>query len=349
MFVFIAFPVYPVMLFPLFLFAMIALAWLFPGPGAAEGPFSLHEATNYGVSIIFLLYGIGLSPRQFRDGLSNLRLHLLVHSSTFLLFPLLALIGYAVFANDANRPIWAGIFYLAILPSTVSSSVVFVVLARGNIPAAVFNASLSGLIGIVLTPLWWALFPGGNPGLLSPDGNAGGAFDDTFNGTFDPLSAIVSLTVLIVLPIVLGILLNAKLGDWVERHRRRLRLFDQSVIMLIVYCSFSRSFVQRSFDGFGLMEILFLAVGMILIFFLVYGTIALIARLLRFSKEDTITATFCGSKKSLMHGTVMGKVLLAGMSGPGVILLPLMLYHALQLLIVGVIAFRSARNDDRRD
>ena len=308
--------------FVVLLFVMIALAWFFPEPGAMQGPYSPHAIANYLVSVIFLVYGIGLSPRQFRDGLMNWRLHLVVHLSTFLLFPLIALVGMSLCATEQTHLLWLGVFYLAVLPSTVSSSVVMVSLAGGNMPAAIFNASLSGVIGIFLTPLWMSLFASAGP------------------GGFDPLRAIGSLALLVLLPIVLGMLLHRRLGDWVTRHRATLRLFDQSVILLIVFCSFGESFASHAFEGLPALTLPILTIGMIALFFLVYGLIDFVCHRLHFNREDTITALFCGSKKSLMHGTVMANILLVGLGGVGVILLPLMLYHALQLILVAVIVAR---------
>lgn len=319
------------MFFVLALFGMIGLARLVPGPGAETGPWSLHAFAHYGVSLIFLMYGIGLSPRAFHEGLRNVRLHLLIHLSTFLLFPLLALAGYRLFAvaePESIRLLWFGVFYLAILPSTVSSSVVMVSLAGGNVPAAIFNASLSGLLGVFLTPLWMGLFH-------TIEGSTASAA-----GPIDLRTAIGSLVLVVVLPIVLGMLLHRCCGAWVGAQRKTLRLFDQSVILLIVYCSFCESFAAKSLDGFSFTQIGLLGLAMTAFFSMVYGIVALGCHMLRFSREDTITATFCGSKKSLMHGMVMAKVLLAGIAAPGLVLLPLMLYHALQLVLVAAIASR---------
>jgi solute carrier family 10 (sodium/bile acid cotransporter), member 7 len=112
--------------------------------------------TGAGISFIFFFYGVKLSPQKLKEGLSNWKLHLVVQSTTFLVFPLVVLLFYALFGDEANY-LWLGTFYLAALPSTVSSSVVMVSIAGGNLPAAIFNASISSMVGIFITPLWMDL------------------------------------------------------------------------------------------------------------------------------------------------------------------------------------------------
>lgn len=317
--------------FLVFLALAICLAFLTPEVGSARGAFSLHEIANYGVFAIFFFYGVGMSFARLREGLSNWRLHLLVHLSTFVLFPFLVLAAYGLMGTETTKTLWIGIFYVAALPSTVSSSVVMVSLARGNMPAAIFNASVSSLLGVVFTPLWMSLFLGAG------------------EGGFDLWESFRGILVAVFLPVVLGMCLNPLLGKWVAEKRKFLRYFDQSVVILIVYTSFCDSFAVRAFDGFGPILLAELGFGMVGLFFLVYYIIRFLCKLFRFSREDTITALFCGSKKSLMHGSAMGQVLFASMGNLGVLLLPIMLYHAFQLIIVSVLARRFAAASTEND
>ena len=307
------------------LLGVILLAYLWPTPGVQEGPFSLGELAHYGVSLIFFFYGLRLSPEKLRAGLSSWRLHLVVQFSTFLLFPVLVLPWQSLFKGGSNELLWLGTFYLAALPSTVSSSVVMVSIAGGNIPAAIFNASISSLIGIFVTPLWMGLFLS-----ASTEG-------------FDIWQVMGKLVLQVLLPVMLGIFLHRYWGAFAERHRQKLRYFDQSIILLIVYTSFCESFARNMFSGYSIPDLLGLGLAMVGIFFLVYGIIHLLSRLLGFNREDRITALFCGSKKSLVHGTVMSKVLFPDANMVGLMLLPIMVYHALQLLIASVIAQSMAR------
>jgi len=311
--------------FILAIICMILLGYLWPEPGIQRGYFSLKSIAGYGVSLIFFFYGLKLSPGKLREGLSNWRLHLVVQLSTFIVFPVLVLLMRYAFDPGGNGLLWLGVYFLATLPSTVSSSVVMVSIAGGNVPGAIFNASISSLIGIFVTPLWMGI-------VLA--GSASG---------FDLTEVILKLVLQVLMPVTLGILLHPRFGRFADRHRAKLRYFDQSVILLIIYTAFAESFAKQMFKGHSAGELVILGIGMVALFFFFYGLISLIGRLLRFNREDNITAVFCGSKKSLVHGTVMAKVLFPHAASAGVILLPLMVYHALQLMLASIIAQGMAR------
>src|SRR5690606_5088234 len=103
----------------------ILLSLLFPEWGMEESMFPFDAVTYYGVAVIFFFYGIKLSPESLKLGLSNWKLHLLIQATTFVIFPVLILLLYVSFGEDGSLW-WLGVFYLAALPSTVSSSVVMV-------------------------------------------------------------------------------------------------------------------------------------------------------------------------------------------------------------------------------
>lgn len=314
--------------FILALLGMILLAYLWSAPGVQEGFFSLSSLATYGVSVIFFFYGLRLNADKLRSGLSNWRLHLIVQAATFIIFPLLVLAARFFLQHEENEWLWIGVFFLAALPSTVSSAVVMVSIAKGNIPAAIFNASISSLLGVFLTPLWM--------GLVMQ--SAGGSID------FGTVVGKLALQVLV--PVVLGLLLNQQLGRFAERYRQTLKYFDQMIILLIVYTSFCESFAQKMFEGYRLADLLILAGGLAALFAVVYCMTSGISRLLHFSREDTITVAFCGSKKSLVHGSVMAQVLFTG-SIAGVVLLPVMIYHAMQLIAASIIAQSMAQHAEQ--
>lgn len=329
--------------FILLLGLMIFSAFLKPEIGGAkENVFSLKKLADFGVLLIFFFYGVGLRWSTLWKSLENWRLHLVVQLATFLLFPLIVLAAIGLCGrqptNSANL-LWMGVFYVAALPSTVSSSVVMVSIAKGNMPAAIFNASISGVLGVFLTPLWMSLFVYGNAQ----------AATENVSQWISISKTIGNLMLIVVLPLVFGMLLNPCLGDWMNRNRTWTKYFDQSIVLLIVYTSFCDSFATRAFDGIGTGPLLLLVIGMLGLFFTVYGLSGLCCHWLRFDHADTITVQFCGSKKSLMHGMAMSNVLFAGMSGVGVILLPIMLYHALQLIVVSVLAKIEARRIERNN
>ena len=308
--------------FILLLFTAIFLAWWNPAPGSSREPFSLSTLATWGVSVIFFFYGLRLNWEKIRTGLADYRLHLVIQLATFLLFPLavLPLVAYFGRLPDGSvDTLWLGVFFLAALPSTVSSSVVMVNLARGNVTAAIFNASISSLLGVFLTPLWMQMWVSAAGGM--------------------PLSHVLfSLTLQVILPVTLGLCLHPFLGRISQKYDKSIRKCDQAIILLIVYMSFCHSFGENMFAGFTLQKLLLLSAGMAALFFTIYAVVALACRLLRFPREDRITALFCGSKKSLVHGTVMSQVLLADARLAGVLLLPTMIYHAMQLIIVSIIA-----------
>lgn len=311
--------------FVLALLGMILLAYLWPEGGTGEGPFSLSALTSYGVSLIFFFYGLRLNLGKLREGLSNWRMHLLVQFSTFVLFPLLVLVAMELFEQDSSHLLWLGIFFLATLPSTVSSSVVMVSIAEGNIPAAIFNASISSIIGVFITPLWMGL-------VLTATA-----------GDFELGSIIGKLILQVLVPVIAGILLHGRFGNFALLYRQKLRYFDQLVILLIVYTSFSESFDRNMFSDYSIRDVFLLGAAMLGLFFLAFGLITLICYLLKFNREDRIAVVFCGSKKSLVHGTVMSKVLFGEANIIGIVLLPLMLYHSLQIAASSMIAQHLAR------
>lgn len=304
----------------------ILLAWWLPQYGCTNSRYHLHEVAKYGTSIIFLVYGMGLGLQKLRDGFTLWKLHLVVQISTFVLFPLIAFVLCELFQTAPYALIWTGIFYIAALPSTVSSSVVMVSIAKGNVPAAIFNASLSSILGVFITPLWMSFF------LRSSQLH------------FELGDTILNIMLMVLLPVVIGAALHPLWGNWIERHRKWTKRFDQSTILLIVYTSFCDSFANHVFDGFSPTVLVLLSAGMIGLFFLLYTTISLPCHWLHFNREDTITARFCGSKKSLVHGTVMAPILFPGFAAIGIVLLPLMLYHALQLILVSMLAQKKRLN-----
>lgn len=305
---------------------MVVLAFYFPGPGLKEGVFSIKGIANIGVSLIFYFYGIRLSPAKIKLGLNNWRLHIVIQVTTFLLFPLIIWFTRPFLTEGNYEALWIGAFYLAALPSTVSSSVVMVSIAGGNLPAAIFNASFSSLLGIFITPLWMGI-------ILTAEA-----------GDYDLMMILVKLIIQVLVPLVLGIFSIRFLGSFAEKNKVKLKYFDQIIILMIVYSSFCTSFSEGMFKIIDMKDIIVLSILMLVLFFMVYGMVFLISYLLKFNKEDRITALFCGSKKSLVQGTVMSKVLFVNNPALGIILLPIMVYHALQLIVASIVAQKIAKN-----
>ena len=313
--------------FVLAILVAIVVAYFFPQWGIATSPIPLDTISTVGIALIFFLYGLKLSPQKLKAGLGNYKLHLLVQACTFLVFPLVVLLFRPLVQNAEHELLWLSFFFLAALPSTVSSSVVMVSIAKGNIPAAIFNASISGIIGIVITPLWMGLFI------------------DDMQTDFDFTEIYTKLVLQILAPVILGLLLQRFWGAFIQKHTKKLTLFDKSIILLIIYKSFATSFNDGIFSGVSLFDLAILVVGVLFLFVLVYMLTGRIATALGFSIEDRITAQFCGTKKSLVHGTVFSKIIFGGMPGLGLVLLPLMLFHASQIMIISAIASRFANRE----
>lgn len=311
--------------FLLMLVAVIILAYFFPSFGVMEKPFSLEQITNYGLTLIFFFYGLRLSFGKLHAGLSNWRMHLVIQLTTFLFFPLVVILFKSLFTSQDTQMLWLGTFFLASLPSTVSSSVVMVSIAGGNLPAAIFNATISSIIGIFITPVWMSLFLAGN------------------TKNFDIKTILLKLMLEVLLPFVIGVALNRWLGNFAEANRKKLRYFDQTVILLIVYTAFCHSFTLNIFSSYTIANLLLLTAAMAALFGSSYVFVIIIGKILKFNREDMVTVMFCGSKKSLVHGSLMSKVLFPDLSVAGIILLPIMIYHALQLIAASIIARRFAQ------
>ncbi|MCH7411939.1 bile acid:sodium symporter [Belliella sp. R4-6] len=301
------------------LIGVIFLAKAFPEWGTDASPIPLDMITGIGITLIFFFYGVKLNPKKLIAELSNWKLHLVVQSTTFLIFPLVILILYAIWGEE-NSYLWLGTFYLAALPSTVSSSVVMVSLAGGNLPAAIFNASISSIVGIFITPVWMEL--------MLPESPV----------DFELLDTFIKLGIQVLLPLILGLLLHKYLNVYVVKYSKALKNFDQFIILLIVFSAFAESFEERMFEGKTASELVYLGFLMLLFFLGMMVLMHLISKALKFSDPDRITVLFCGSKKSLVQGAVMGRVMFPDPIIFGVILLPLMIYHALQLMVGSAIA-----------
>jgi sodium/bile acid cotransporter 7 len=304
--------------FLLALLGVVGLAYWQPSLGSKASPVPWHLITTAGVALVFFFYGLKLNLEKLREGMRNWRLPIVVQLATFGLFPALALLAKPFFGTDGQL-LWQSVFFLCALPSTVSTSVVMVSIAGGNLPAAIFNASLSSLLGIVLTPLLTSIFL------------------HTGTGGSQLWDLATQLLWQVVLPVGAGILLNSRFGALVDRHKAALRYFDQFTILLIVFTAFCESFAEGIFRSYEPTDIAKLSAGMMGLYLLAFASIWGLGRVLNFSRADNIVAVFCGSKKSLVHGSVMASLLFPA-GATGLILLPLMLYHALQIILASSMA-----------
>lgn len=306
------------------MFTAVALAVLFPDFGRTGGPMHAGAVVDAGIFAIFFLHGLGMSPAHMKAGMSRWRLHVLVQAFTFGVFPLLWLLFHAVTRRWLPEELSLGFLYLCAVPSTISSSVAMTAVARGNVPGAIFNASLSSLLGVFLTPLLVSL-------LSRTTGQALSVAD-----------AILELAGLLLLPLVLGQLLRPVLGGWYARHQRFTHAFDRLVILVLVYASFCDSVASGLLTRYGGAMLAITFLGAALLLFLALVLTMATARWAGLDKEDEIALVFCGSKKTLAAGVPMARLLFGDHPALGLILLPLMFYHQLQLFVCALLAERYA-------
>lgn len=302
---------------------MVVLATVLPVRGAAAHAMGI--VTTLAIALLFFLYGARLSREAVVAGLTHWRLQLTVFLCTFLLFPVLGLGLSTVLRPVIGGPLSLGLVFLATLPSTVQSSIAFTSIARGNVAAALCSASVSNLVGVVVTPVLVGL-------LLSTHGG--------FSA-----DAIRDIALQLFLPFFLGQVLRRWIGPWIEGHKRLTGYVDRGSILLVVYTAFSAGVVEglwHQVDGRSL-AILLLADALLLGIVLVATTV--LSRTLGFSKEDEIAIVFCGSKKSMAAGLSMAKILFAGQA-VGLLVLPLMLFHQVQLMACAALARRYAARSD---
>lgn len=309
--------------------AAVALAWAFPGPGAKGGWLQPAILNKGGVALVFFLHGAALSFAALASGTLRWPLHLVVQGATFGLFPLAGLLLLWLFGGGGNpSDLWLGVFFLCALPSTVSSSVALTAVARGNVPAAVFNATLSNLLGVVATPLWLGI-------VLSRGGQS------------LPLGRVVlDLAVWLVLPLVLGQVCRPVIGPFIHRHKKAVQVVDRATILVLVYTSFCDSVRNGVWSGHGLAAVVAVLAICVALLAVVLACTWSASLALGFPVGDRVTAVFCGSKKTLASGVPMAQLIFRGDPRLSVVLLPLMIYHPLQLVVCGWLAGRWAKRPD---
>jgi sodium/bile acid cotransporter 7 len=312
--------------FLLGILAAVGLAWLFPDFGAHGGALHPEVVNKLGVALIFLLHGLLLPFEALRAGTLRWPLHLVAQLSTFLLFPLAGWLLLAATAGWFASDLRTGLFFLCALPSTVSSSVALTAAARGNVPAAVFNATLSSVLGVFITPFWLALGIGLTSGQPLPLG-----------------SVILDLLLWLMLPLAIGQLLRPWLAERALRHKARINQLDRLTILLLVYTSFCDSVKSGVWLEHGLVPVLLTAGICVALLAFVLAATTLASRALGLSFEDRIAAVFCGSKKTLASGVPMARLIFGAHPGLGLILLPILIYHPLQLIVGSWLAGRWAK------
>jgi sodium/bile acid cotransporter 7 len=307
--------------FILMLLGTVVLASLVPARG--EIATIVGYAADIGIVLLFFLHGAKLSRDAILTGLRNWKLHLAVLAVTFVAFPLFGL-GLSALPF-VTGPLAAGLLFLTLLPSTVQSSIAFTAIARGNVAAAVCSASFSNLLGILVTPALVAF-------LMRTAGSAGISVE-----------GVEKIVVQLLVPFVAGHLLRPWIGAWMTRRKAMLTIVDRGSILLVVYSAFGAAVVEGLWSRLSLGDLILIGLLCAALLAFVLALTFAVARLMKLPREDAIVLQFCGSKKSLASGVPMAGVLFPP-AQVGVILLPLMLFHQLQLVACAVIARRYAES-----
>ena len=309
----------------LLMLSTVGIAAVVPARGVGANVAGV--AANAGIVFLFFLYGARLSTRAALEGLLRWRLHVAVLLSTFVLFPVLGVAYQRIAPDRMPAALNTGILFLCVLPSTVQSSIAFTSIARGNVAAALCAASASNLIGIVLSPFLasWLLHT---------------------QGVALSLDSFRDIGLQLLAPFFAGQVLQRWIGAWVQRNKTVLGMVDRGSILLIIYVAFSKGMVDhvwRQVDVADMLTLLAVLAGLLALALAITGLAA--RRVMRLNVEDEIVLQFCGSKKSLASGLPIANVLFSG-PAVGLIVLPLMIFHQLQLIVCAFLARRYAARSE---
>lgn len=282
-------------------------------------------ATKAAIALLFFLYGVRLSPAEAFAGLRHWRLHVVILAFTYLAFPVIGLLIGLVADHILSPSLYLGVLFLCLVPSTVQSSITFTSIAKGNIAGAIVSASASNLLGVIITPLLALLLIRGHGAI-----------------PIDP-GSIIDIGVQLLLPFVLGQLARKWLAEPVARNRSWLKYVDQFVVVLVVYGAFAAGMREHMWTQVAWRDVvLLIALCGALVALMLWATWA-VAGAAGFNRADRIAIQFCGTKKSLATGAPMASVLFAGQA-VGLIVLPLMIFHQIQLMACTVLSAHYARS-----
>lgn len=302
--------------------AAVIVAIVLPARGEFADWFAV--ATQIAIAVLFFLYGARLSTQEALDGLKNWKLHLLILAFTFVAFPIIGVLLQPI-THFISEDIYLGILFLTLVPSTVQSSVAFTSIARGNVAGAIVAASASNLAGVFITPLLVMLLMSAGDGIHVDS------------------SVFLSISLQLLLPFILGQLARRWVGGFAAR--KGTKVVDRGSITMVVYSAFSSGVVAGVWSAVSVGDIIFLVVfSIVFVIFMLWLT-RFVAQRLGFNRADTIAIEFCGTKKSLATGLPMASVIFGGAS-LGLLILPLMLFHQVQLMICSWLASHYAKQGD---
>lgn len=304
--------------FTILLVLMVLLATLLPISGQLAYYFNI--LTTVAIAVLFFLHGAKLSREAVIEGMLHWRMHALVFIFTFLIFPLIGLLSRPVLEPVLGQQLYWGFLFMCFLPSTVQSSIAFTSMAKGNVAGAVCSASFSNIIGMFITPILVSYFILGQS-----------------QHDFDPTKSIVQITLLLLVPFILGQLLRPFIFPQMRKFPSVVKVFDQVSILMVVYGAFSSAVVAGLWQQVSGITLIYLTLACSVLLTIVMLLALYLPKWLGFNQADRITIFFCSSKKTLASGVPMAQILFIGQP-LGVIVLPIMIFHQIQLMVCGVIA-----------
>ena len=309
--------------FTLLLVAMVLLASFLPVSGSAAHAFNV--ITTIAIAILFFLHGAKLSREAIVQGIMHWKFHVLVFAFTFAVFPILGLLAKPVLLPMLGQELYWGFLFMCFLPSTVQSSIAFTSVAKGNVASAVCSASFSNIIGMFITPVLVSVF------ILGKSEHG-----------FDPTSSIIQITLLLLLPFVLGQLFRPLVYPHMMKVPRLVKSFDQGSILMVVYGAFSSAVVAGLWNEVSWQTLLLLVLACSVFLTVIMLLAYYLPKLFGFNRKDQIAIFFCSSKKTLASGVPMAQILFIGQP-LGMIVLPIMIFHQIQLMVCGIIANRWSK------
>jgi sodium/bile acid cotransporter 7 len=322
--------------FILALIGSIILAYLNPQFGAREGPIRAEVISKLGVMVIFLLQGLSLRTRELAGGMRQFKLHGFIQLWIFILSAIVLVLSALILKALSLHHLADGFLYLALIPTTISSAVAFTSAAKGNVPVAIFNTTLSNIIGVFWVPTGCLL-------LFA----AGGTFQSEL---IAPM--LWKVAQLILLPMIIGQLARPFVyqRNWFKNIAPHFKLVNHSIIIFIVYSAFCQSIASNAWDGIGAGSIVILLMLTLMVVLIIHGGAWISGRLITTKLEDRITILFCGAQKTLAAGAPMAVAIFSqteqlSQVNLGLLLLPLLCYHPIQLFLAAMLlpGFTRAR------
>ncbi len=310
--------------FMLAVIGVVLLAVFLPASGTA---YDIASAmSKMVVALMFFLHGVKISPQNLKSGFTNWRLQISILAATFAIFPLLGLLFRPVFIFLTNETLYHGLLFVCVLPSTVQSAITFTSIARGNVAAAICAAAASSILGVVLTPLLVALVLG----------EASGGFS---------FQSVIDLFWQLILPFAIGQIFRSRLSAFMGRHKSIIGFVDCASVLFIVYVSFSHGVASGLMDNISMPLFLKLTLASGILLALALSVTGMMGRRLGFDRADRLALLLCGSKKTLMAGVPMANIIFPA-SIASVIILPLMVFHQIQLMVCSHIASQAGKETE---